>query len=139
MPIQLCSPAHGDGSEFSDDIDDEVREEDALFDEPIVGKMPKTPTSGVKGLPTPREMTPAQFRERCIPHLPHHEGCPYCTAGRRCNSHHRSLPSTPALHTTDDGRLWLPQSQRRIGDIISWYDDPSLEDILRTALQHKGA
>ena len=98
----MCSPAQLHGGNANSEIDDEVREEDAVFSEPIIGKKPRPPADGVKGLPVPKEMTPAQVAEHCLSHLPRHDGCPYCTAARRANSHHRSLPpsdrSIPLLH-----------------------------------------
>ena len=69
----LCCPTTSRGEE---DVDDDVREEDAVLDEPIVGKEPKAPEDGVKALPKPREMTPKEFAEHCVKHIPYHEGCP---------------------------------------------------------------
>ena len=103
MPIQ-----DDKAKDAEQDIDDEVREEDAVFAEPIVGKKPKTPTDGIKSLPTPKAMTPARFAEHCLTHLPHHDACPYCTAARRPNSPHRTTKTSPGsipLVTADYGFL----------------------------------
>ena len=90
-----CPVSVGELEAGDSDVDDDVREEDALSDEPIVGVEPKPKPDGVRALPFPKEMTPAQLAEHMIKHLPHCDGCPYCTAGRRQNSPHRSLPTTP--------------------------------------------
>ena len=92
MPIQSYNDfvnAGVCGGPTDETIDEEVREEDAVLDEPIIGKKPTTKTPGVTPLPMPREMIPAQLREHMITHIPYHEGCPYCLAGRRPNTPHR--------------------------------------------------
>ena len=70
--------------------DDEVRFEDAVIDDPIVGLAPRPKTDGIKALPQPKEMSPNELREHLISHLPHCDGCPYCKAGRGPNLPHRS-------------------------------------------------
>ena len=68
------------GGQAAGTLDDEVREEDALLHEPIIGKKPTEKKTGVTSLPLPKEMSPAQLREHMITHLPYCDGCPYCLA-----------------------------------------------------------
>ena len=91
MPIHISDKTTAEERGVTDDkdIDDTVRESDALFDEPIIGLKPKTKEPGVVPLPLPKEMTDAQLREHMLTHLPYCDGCPYCVAARRPNTQHR--------------------------------------------------
>ena len=99
----LCCPIGAEGHEpEGGEIDDEAREEDAVFSEPVVGYEHKPKEDGLKALPSPKELTPAQLAETTIKHLPHCDGCPYCTAGRRANSPHSVVSNTKRISV--DGR-----------------------------------
>ena len=49
-----------------------------------------------KPMKTPRELTPAEWAEHMVTHLPFCSGCPFCLAGKKPNQHHRKS-STPGF------------------------------------------
>ena len=54
-------------------------------------------------LKSPRELTPTEWEQHMITHLPQCPGCPYCTAGKKPNQHHRrSTTSRQRPHITAD-------------------------------------
>ena len=80
-------PAGGEGD--LDVVDEVVRDEDAGVENFIVGKKPKEETTGVQALKSPREMSPREWAEHLVTHLPYCDSCPFCIAGRCPNRHHR--------------------------------------------------
>ena len=88
----------GDEAESVDDahefVDEAVTHEHTVFGDPIVGRhaAPEDPT---QPLPSkcPKEMTPEEFAQHCVTHLPYSDACPYCVAGKRPNVHHRRSQS----------------------------------------------
>ena len=77
-------------------LDGEVREEDADLDSVIVGKEPVAKCQpGIRPLPLPKLMTPAEYAVHRLTHLPYHAGCPFCVMGRRPNTHHRRRRANP--------------------------------------------
>ena len=65
----------------------EVRPEDVDFGNHIIGQ--KDPSTNVKTLASPRELTPAEWAEHALTHLPYCSSCPHCIAGKRPNCPHR--------------------------------------------------
>ena len=99
----LCSPVNSAGApgrldQIGGELcgvceeDDEdivgVNPGDLALGEPIVGQQPRQ-ESKIKPLPNPKNLTEAEWREHLVTHLPYCDGCPFCVAGKRPNSHHR--------------------------------------------------
>ena len=82
-------------------LDEVVREEGEYFWEPFIGAKDKEEKPGIKALPDSTEMTEAHWAEHCIKHLPFCDGCPYCVAGHKPNTQHRSAkteePTIPSI------------------------------------------
>ena len=80
-----------EGAQLASDLDDMelcgLCEDDALLNEPIVGKF-KVDASH-KPLPSPKGMTFTEWELHRITHLPYSSSCSRCIAGKRNNSHHR--------------------------------------------------
>ena len=76
------------------EIDDVVRKEDVVFDEPIVGHRPTSITDPApRPLVTPpKDMSEREFAEHCLTHLPYCPSCQYCVAGKRNNVLHFRSP-----------------------------------------------
>ena len=73
---------------------------DALLDDPIFGP-DETKALRIQErtrvLPEPKEMTPAHWARHRNTQLPFHNGCKYCLAGRRPNTHHRASKSKRSI------------------------------------------
>ena len=81
----------GQGGDASFDV--KISAEDIARGQPIIGYSDEErPSLTMK---SPKEMTPAQWAEHMITHLPYCPGCPYCTAGK-------SLTSTTNAQPTHD-------------------------------------
>ena len=96
MPT-LCAPSLGDDTvEIDDEEDIGVNPKDLVLHEPIVGQKP-LPSSPIRPLPQPTVLTEAQMEEHMITHLPFCNGYPFCVAGARNNTPHRTSTNTHIL------------------------------------------
>ena len=90
MPTLACAgttgPSEPETIEDADEIG--VHPDDLALGELIVGHKQQSDKK-IRALPNPKAMSEADLREHMITHLPYCDGCPFCVAGKRPNSHHR--------------------------------------------------
>ena len=78
-------------------IDEEVDFKEAVLGDPIVGTEVVTRDDrgqgalSPRGLPSPKEPTPAARELHNLTHQPPEFWCPFCVSGRRCNDPHRKV------------------------------------------------
>ena len=70
-----------------------VQDSDMVFGDPNVGQSTEDEYSTViRGIKSPREMTPEQFENHCLTHLPYDEACVYCARSKKPNIPHKRSP-----------------------------------------------
>ena len=91
--LHATSCVKGAPEEKDIEIDDAVRKEDVVFDEPVVGHRPTSITDPApRPLVTPNDMSEGEFAEHCLTHLPYCQSRHYCVAGKRNNVLHVKPP-----------------------------------------------
>ena len=88
--VAAGTPRGADVPEIDDASEVVNVETDAVFGDPICGKVPMPLDESIpKDLPIPKEMTAAEFIRHCATHLPYNPACQYCVCGKKPNVHHR--------------------------------------------------
>ena len=66
----------------------------AAFEDPIVGyeqvDAHNLEVKKIRGLPSPREPTPAEVEQHNLSHIKFESWCPFCVSCRKPNDHHRT-------------------------------------------------
>ena len=87
--------------------------DDAVLEEPIFGQdetKERRMRARVNPRPKPNEMTQAEFEEHCLTHIPYCDSCPYCLAGRKPDTQHRSSNSEKPIPLLHGGYVFLKDS-----------------------------
>ena len=119
-PLLTCfftEGAHGHDEEPAIVVDEEVQGEHMVWGDPIVGQAPADEYSTViRGLPSPKEMTVAEYELHCLTHLPYNPACSYCAQAKKPNCpHHRSPGGRKVpLLVADYGFLTMQSTQEVI-------------------------
>ena len=116
---------------------EEIGPEDIDYGNHIIGKNVSQPD--VKPLVSPRELTPVEWAEHVITHLPYCSSCPHClagkrnhcpTAGQRLRESFRILWQITASSKIQSRmtlcRFWLCTSDHSVSSLPPWWIQTAL-------------